>query len=75
MTDEPDNLILRYLRRIDASAERLSADMGDVKQRLTSVERQIGELRVDMAGISARMDRSDLRLERIERRLDIVEAN
>jgi predicted nucleic acid-binding Zn-ribbon protein len=74
MTDEPDSLVLRYLRRIDATVDRLSSDVTDVKQRLTSIERQIGELRVDMAGLSGRIDRTELRLERIERRLDIVAA-
>lgn len=54
MTDEPDSLVLRYLRRINATVDRLSSDMTDVKQRLTSMERQLGELRVDMAGLSGR---------------------
>jgi predicted nucleic acid-binding Zn-ribbon protein len=62
MTDEPDSLVPRYLRRIDATVNRLSSDIADVKQRLTSIERQIDELRVDMAGLSSRIDRTEIRL-------------
>ena len=38
MTDGPDNLILQYLRRIDAKVDRLADDVHDIKVRLTAVE-------------------------------------
>ena len=75
MSDVPDNLVLVLLRRMDAKLDRVIDDIGDLKHRMTSVERQVGELRVDMAGLSARMDRFDSRLDRIGRRLDLVDAN
>jgi archaellum component FlaC len=81
MSDAPDNLILVMLRRIDAKIDRVIDDVADLKLRMTSVERQIGEIRlelagtrVDMSSMSARMDRMDARLERIERRLDLVDG-
>jgi septal ring factor EnvC (AmiA/AmiB activator) len=63
------------LRRIDGTVDQLGDDIRDIKQRLTSVGRQIGALRVDMAGLSARMHRFNVRVERIERRLDVAEAS
>lgn len=71
MSDSPDNLVLTLLRRLDAKLDRLIDDVQDLKHRMTSVERQLGDLRSDMAGMSARIDRLETR---IERRLDIVSA-
>jgi archaellum component FlaC len=67
MADEPDNLVLQYLRRIDQRVERLTHDMHDMKLRMTSVEE-------GLAGVNRRLDRLEDRVERIERRLDLVEA-
>ena len=66
MTDEPDNLILLYLRRIDGKVDRLADDMHDVKVRLTAVEE-------GLAGVQRRIDRLESRVDRIERRLDLVD--
>ena len=74
MSDEPDNLVLRMLRRIDEKLDRVLGELSDIKPRLTSLERQMGDFRVDMAGQAARLDRIDVRLDRIERRVDIVNA-
>ena len=74
MSDSPDNLVLTLLRRLDSKLDRLIDDVQDLKHRMTSVERQLGDLRSDMAGMSARIDRLETRIDRIERRLDIVSA-
>jgi archaellum component FlaC len=74
MSDQPSELILVMLRRLDQKVDRLIDDVQDLKQRMTSVERQLGEVRVDMAGLSGRMDRIEMRLDRMERRLDIATA-
>ena len=68
MPDEnPENIVLRYLRQIDAKVDRLSEDMRDVKHRLSTLEETV-------AGQSRRMDRVEDRLDRIERRLDLAES-
>ena len=36
MSEEPDNLILVYLRRIDGKIDRLTDDVQDLKHRVTS---------------------------------------
>lgn len=81
MSDQPENIVLVYLRRIDERTARTEEDIRDVKRRLTSLELSVGRLtsdigglREDYAGMPLRMDRFDARLERIERRLDLVET-
>ena len=59
----------------------LRADLLDLKQRMTSIEQgqalmtqELGRIREDMAFQSARTDRFDQRLARIERRLELVNS-
>ncbi len=66
MADEPDNLVLQYLRRIDVNVTRLSDDVRDLKVRMTGVEE-------GLMLINRRMDRFEQRLDRIERRLELVD--
>jgi len=78
MSDEPENLTLVFLRRLDAKMDRVLEDMGDVKHRLTTLEIQVGQLVSTEASHYActamRLDRVEQRLDRIERRLDLVET-
>ncbi|MCJ2038912.1 hypothetical protein MKK55_08085 [Methylobacterium sp. J-059] len=67
MTDQPDNLMLVYLRRIDEKVDRLSADMHDVKVRMSGIDE-------NLAGVHRRIDRLELPVERIERRLDLADT-
>jgi hypothetical protein len=74
MTDEPDSLVVVYLRRIDEKVDRLAAGQLDLSRRVTSLENKVALLHGDFAAQSERIDRIEMRLERIERRLDIVIA-
>lgn len=67
MAEEPENITLRYLRRIDEKLDTLIADLRDLKIRTTNTEE-------GLAGINRRLDRLDDRVARIEKRLDLVEA-
>ena len=67
MADEPDNIVLVMLRRIDQRTERMADDLQDIKVRMTSVEE-------GLAGVNRRIDRLEQRVERIERRLDPVDV-
>ena len=67
MVDEPDNLVLQMLRRIDAKLDRIIDDVHDLKVRMSAVEE-------GLAGVHRRLDRLEARVERIERRLDLVET-
>jgi tetrahydromethanopterin S-methyltransferase subunit G len=64
MHDGPDNPTVARLRRLDGTMDKLAYDMLDVKQRL-------GQLVGQYASIARRVDSLDIRLERVERRLDI----
>ena len=72
MSDEPENLVLVYLRRIDEKIDRLSDDIGDLRQRVTSLDEQAARIRGDMVAMSSRIDGIRQRLDRIERRFDLV---
>lgn len=79
MSDEPDNLVLVYLRRMDANINALRDDVRELKHRQTDIARQIAGLRREQAGdaetvahVEARLDRLGERVERIERRLDLT---
>ena len=74
MTDEPDNLIVRYLRRIDEKVDRVVEDLREVKQRLSSIEVSVAHVHGDFAGQSQRIDKLERRLDRIEQRLDLRDA-
>jgi archaellum component FlaC len=65
MAEEPDNIVLVMLRRIDTKMDRVIDDLHDVKVRLTAVEG-------NLAGVQRRIDRLEDRVERIEKRLDLV---
>ena len=67
MVDEPDNLILQLLRRVDAKIDRMAEDIQDLKLRMTHVEE-------GLAGVNRRLDRLELRVDRIERRLELADA-
>jgi predicted nucleic acid-binding Zn-ribbon protein len=67
MSDQPPDLVLIILRRVEAKLDRVAEDMHDLKVRMTAVEEAV-------VGVHRRMDRLDSRVERIERRLDLVET-
>ncbi|WP_029616887.1 hypothetical protein [Pseudorhizobium marinum] len=67
MAPSTENLVLEMLRAIRATQEKHSDDLLEIKERLGFLEQQY-------ASISTRLDRLDLRVLRIEKRLDLVEV-
>ncbi|MDP3258877.1 hypothetical protein [Bosea sp. (in: a-proteobacteria)] len=67
MSEEPDNIVLVMLRRIEAKLDRVGEDVHNLKVRMTSVEE-------GMAAMNRRVDRIEERLDRIEHRLDLTEV-
>ncbi|MBS0522678.1 MAG: hypothetical protein JSS04_03500 [Proteobacteria bacterium] len=74
MTDEPDNLIVRYRRRLDEKVDRVIEDLREIKQRLSSVEVSVARVHGDFAAQSGCIDKLETRLDRIEQRLDLRDA-
>lgn len=80
MNDEPDNLIIKYLRGMRADLTDIREVLKDHGHRLTRIEGSIAGLRRDQAAdaegiahIEARFDRMNERIEKIEKRLDLVD--
>ena len=65
MAEDPDNLVLQLLRRMDTKLDRVLDDVSDLKVRMTHVEE-------GLAGVNRRLDRLEARVDRIEQRLDLV---
>ena len=65
MAEEPDNLVLQLLRRMDTKLDRVLEDVSDLKVRMTHVEE-------GLAGVNRRLDRLEARVDRIEQRPDLV---
>ena len=65
MAEEPDNIVLQLLRRMDTKLDRVLEDVSDLKVRMTHVEE-------GLAGVNRRLDRLEARVDRIEQRLDLV---
>ncbi|WP_428484836.1 hypothetical protein [Rhodopila sp.] len=67
LSDGPDSLVLRFMRQVDAKLNRMIDDLGDLKVRVINVEEHL-------VALNRRVDRMDLRMERIERHLDLANS-
>ncbi|MCB8874214.1 hypothetical protein [Acidisoma silvae] len=81
MSDAPDNLVLELLRAIRAENARTNEILTEHGHRLARIEIGMAGLRRDQASdaeavalMGLRFDRVDERLDRIERRLGLIEA-
>ena len=74
MADEPINLMFEFVKRIDKRLENVELIALDTRARMHSLSEQVALLRSDIVRIDHRMDVFDGRLQRIERRLDLIEA-
>ena len=80
MSDNIDNLVLEHLKAIRADTGNLSADMRDVKERLSELERGMAMVlsgQADGYGSQVRqqatIDRLAERIQRIEKRLELAD--
>ncbi|MEM1103751.1 MAG: hypothetical protein AAGH48_06555 [Pseudomonadota bacterium] len=67
MADEPENVVLIMLRRMDEKLDRVLDDVQNLKVRMTAVEE-------GLVALNRRVDKVEMRLDRIERRLDLAET-
>ena len=82
MTDlrNVESLVLEHLRHIRARVDQIADDVGELKLRMSSVENGIVQMRRDVLQADETdirqqitLDQLAARVERIERRLDLVE--
>ena len=67
MADEPESVLLEYMRRFDRKLNDLIDDVREVKIHMTGVEE-------GLAGVNRRLDRLEGRFERVERRLELTDV-
>ena len=67
MADEPESVLLEYMRRFDRKLNDLIDDVRELKIRMTGVEE-------GLAGVNRRLDRMEGRFERVERRLELTDV-
>ncbi len=63
------------MRRIDVKLDQILDDNNEFRTRLGRLEKSVADVHVQLAEHSERLDRMHGRLERIERRLDLNEAD
>jgi chromosome segregation ATPase len=71
-----DASVLDYLReqfaRVNTRLDGIDGDLTNLKARMSAFAAESGHLRVGMAELNSRFDRMDARIDRIERRLELV---
>ncbi len=80
MTETVENLVLEHLKRVQAGQDRIERKLEELVVRVGQLELGLAGLRRDFAhsdetgaGMSVRLDRLAERLDRIERRLELVD--
>jgi hypothetical protein len=59
MSDQPENMVLVFLRRLDQKMDRVIDDLSDLKLRVSTLESRVSSL----AGAVARIEGSVARLD------------
>ena len=65
MAENTDNLVLEHLRYIRERVDRIDMNVRDLQIRVANIEE-------GQAALNRRFDHLDLRVDRVERRLEIV---
>jgi hypothetical protein len=74
VADETNNVVVEHLRHIRTRVDGLTDDMRQVILRLGAVERHLGGLHISDVNQNSEIDRIKVRLERIERRLELTDS-
>jgi hypothetical protein len=73
VVDEPQGLVLEYLRRLDRKVDALTEEFRNFNLRVGAGESHITGLHVADVQQAGEIDRIKERLTRVERRLDLVD--
>jgi archaellum component FlaC len=71
---EAEGLVLDHLRHMRGQLDRMEHKLEDVVARLGHVERAVADHSVQLAEINSKLDRLDVRVTRIEKRLDLADG-
>jgi predicted nucleic acid-binding Zn-ribbon protein len=80
VVEEPENIVLVYLRRIDLNVKDLQRGQSEIMNRLNRLEEGVARVRRDQANdaetvahLQAQVDRLREQIDRINRRLELVD--
>ena len=73
MGDVTNELMYELMKRIHHEMSEMHLDLGEVKRELNIARIHMAEMQSDIDNVYGVMGRQDLRLDRIERRLEIGE--
>lgn len=74
MTENVENLVLEHLRAIRATLEKQGERLDRIEIRMGSLEQYQALFHTDLVAANVRLDQIAQRVERIERRLDLVDS-
>ena len=74
MADDVNNLVLEHLRQIRSKVDSIDDRMGRVELRLSVVEGHLANRLLSDVGKNSEIDKIKLRLDRIERRLELSDS-
>ena len=79
MTDNVENLVLEHLRALRAGQDRIEHKLSELSSRMTSLETAVSRSRSDNLSTQedvyrqqGTIDRINERLERVEKRLELI---
>jgi archaellum component FlaC len=74
MTEETSNIVLEHLRYIRARVDRIETRLDRIELRLSVIEQTVGSLFAMSGSDRETMQQLALRVERLERRAELVDA-
>jgi len=72
MADEPRDIVLEYLRRIDRRMESVAEDVKSLGTRMLSVEKHLAAFHTAGSDQMGEIARLKVRVDRIEQRLELA---
>lgn len=73
MAQEPRDLILEVLRRLDGKFDVMSEEMRSMNMRMAAMESHLAALHTGDVDQNSELDRLKRRVDRIERRLELTD--
>lgn len=74
MTTEPRDLVLEHLRGLRAVVDKIDLRLDELTSRVGRIEAILVTIVQSYVDINRHLDRTDERINRIERRLDLVDT-
>ncbi len=79
MAEAVENLVLEHLKRFQAGQDRIERDLKEIKSRLSQLEIGVAGIRGDVAHVSGDLARQQVsfdalsdRIDRTEKRLELI---